>query len=383
MLQRIAARTILDRLALTPAVALLGPRQAGKTTLARSMSRSYYDLEQESDRLRLDLEWSQIVDSKELVVLDEAQAAPEVFPRIRGAIDDDRRRNGRFLLLGSVSPTLMTQVSESLAGRLSLVELTPLLWSELETHASRARTWLTGGFPDGGVLAPRAFPQWQTDYLSLLIQRDLPNWGLAAAPQTTERLVRMLAGVHGQLWNASMLAKSLGLSYHTVNRYLDYFVGSFLVRRLEPFRANLRKRLTKSPKLYWRDSGVLHSILNVSHESSLIVQPWVGFSWEGFVIEQILGMLSALGCRHEAYHFRTSDGYEIDLVLEVGGELWAIDTKLTTAPSPRDMEKLNRTSDLIRADRRFLVSQVSKPAGDDHRASCNLPWILERIRETV
>jgi len=347
------------------------------------MSRSYYDLEQESERLRLDLEWSQIVDSKELVVLDEAQAAPEVFPRIRGAIDDDRKRNGRFLLLGSVSPTLMTEVSESLAGRLSLVELTPLLWSELETNASRGRAWLTGGFPDGGILTPRAFPQWQADYLSLLIRRDLPNWGLTATPQTTERLVRMLAGVHGQLWNASMLAKSLGLSYHTVNRYLDYFIGSFLVRRLAPFHANLRKRFTKSPKLYWRDSGVLHSLLNVPHQASLLVQPWVGSSWEGFVIEQILGMLSALGITYEAYHFRTNDGYEIDLVLEIAGELWAIEIKLTSSPSPADMMRLDRTADLISADRRFLISQVAKPAGDNHRASCDLPWILNRIQEAV
>ncbi|MFV1981751.1 MAG: ATP-binding protein [Rhodothermia bacterium] len=383
MLERITSKTISRRLASMPAVALIGPRQAGKTTLARSMSRSYYDLEQESERLRLDLEWSQIADSKELVVLDEAQAAPEVFPRIRGAIDADRRRNGRFLLLGSVSPTLMTQVSESLAGRLSLVELTPLLWSELETKVSRSRAWLMGGFPDGGVLAPRAFPQWQTDYLSLLIQRDLPNWGLTATPQTTERLVRMLAGVHGQLWNASMLAKSLGLSYHTLNRYLDYFIGSFLVRRLGPFHANLRKRLTKSPKMYWRDSGVLHSLMNVPHQSSLLVQPWVGSSWEGFVIEQILGMLSALGIPHEAYHFRTSDGYEIDLVLEMAGGLWAIGVKLTSSPTPADMTRLDQTADLIHADRRFLVSQIAQPAGDDHRASCDLPWILDRIRATV
>jgi uncharacterized protein len=381
MLPRLVSPTIADRLARTPAVALLGPRQAGKTTLARSLSQNYFDLEQESDRLRLDLEWDRVAAATELVVLDEAQAAPDVFPRIRGAIDADRRRNGRFLLLGSVSPALMTQVSESLAGRLSVIELTPLLWNELDTEASRQRVWLTGGFPDGGVLTPRAFPQWQIDYLSLLIRRDLPNWGLSATPQTTDRLVRMLAGVHGQLWNASQLAQSLGLSYHTVNRYVDYLVGAFLVRRLPPFHANLRKRLNRSPKIYWRDSGVLHSLLDVEDRRSLLVQPWVGASWEGFVIEQILGALSSQGHNHQPYHFRTSDGYEIDLVLDMGGELWAIEIKLTTSPSPADMAKLDRTATLIDATRRLLVSQVADSAGDDRRGSCNLPWILDRLLE--
>ena len=381
MLPRLVSPTISDRLARTPAVALVGPRQAGKTTLARSLSQTYFDLEQESDRLRLDLEWDRITAATELVVLDEAQAAPDVFPRIRGAIDADRRRNGRFLLLGSVSPTLMTQVSESLGGRLSMVELTPLLWNELDTEASRRRIWLTGGFSDGGVLVPRAYPQWQIDYLSLLIRWDLPNWGLSATPQTTDRLVRMLAGAHGQLWNASQLAQSLGLSYHTVNRYVDYLAGAFLVRRLAPFHANLRKRLTRSPKVYWRDSGVLHSLLNVKDQRSLVVQPWVGASWEGFVIEQILGTVSSQGRNHQPYHFRTSDGYEIDLVLEIGGELWAIEIKLTTSPSPADMGKLDRTAALIDATRRFLVSQVADSAGDERRASCNLPWILDRLLE--
>jgi len=383
MLPRLVSRTILDRLARTPAVTLVGPRQAGKTTLARSLTPTYFDLEQVSERLRLDLEWDRTAAAPELVVLDEAQAAPGVFPRIRGAIDADRKRNGRFLLLGSVSPTLMTQVSESLAGRLSVMELTPLLWDELETEASRRRAWLTGGFPDGGVLTPRAFPQWQIDYLTLLIQRDLPNWGLSASPQTTDRLVRMLAGVNGQLWNASQLGKSLGLSYHTVNRHVDYLEGAFLVRRLPPFHANLRKRLTKSPKVYWRDSGVLHSLLNVKDRRSLLVQPWVGASWEGFVIEQILGTLTAVARHHRAYHFRTSDGSEIDLVLETGGDLWAIEIKLTTSPGPADMARLDKAAALIDATHRFLVSQVAESTGDVRRASCNLPWLLELLREAA
>jgi predicted AAA+ superfamily ATPase len=381
VLERLLTPLIHDRLASSPAVALIGPRQSGKTTLARTLGRTYFDLEQEPDRLRLDLEWDDVVGRDELVVLDEAQEWPEVFPRLRGAIDQDRKKRGRFLLLGSVSTALMTQVSESLAGRLALVELTPFLLDELPTKAFRERLWLTGGFPDGGVLDPRSYPSWQGDYLDLLTQRDLPNWGLPAQPQTMRRLVRMLAASHGQVWNASQLGKSLGLSYHTVNSYVDSLVGAFLIRRLPSFHANIKKRLVKSPKVYWRDSGILHSLLNTADSQGLLNQPWVGVSWEGFVIEQILGHLSALGRRHEAFYFRTSDQYEIDLVVETAGERWAIEVKLTSSPGPRDMQALDRTADLIEASRRYLISQTASPAGDSQRASGNLEWFVQALQE--
>ena len=379
MLRRLIRSDLQRLLSASPAVALVGPRQSGKTTLARSLRGIYFDLEQEQDRLRLDIEWERVTASRELVILDEAQAMPDVFARLRGAIDADRKRNGRFLLLGSVSPALMTQVSESLAGRLALVELAPLLLDELGTKASRARLWLTGGFPDGGVLRPRCFPRWQRDYLDLLVQRDLPNWGLPARPQTTNRLIRMLAAQHGQVWNASQLGKSLGLSYHTVNSYLDYFVGAFLIRYLAPFHANIKKRLVKSPKVYWRDSGLLHFLYGVTDRQSLLVQPPVGASWEGFVIEQAIGHLQARGILHEAFYFRTSDQRELDLILELAGERWAIEVKLTSSPARGDLAKLDATADLVGATRRFLVSQTRKPAGDEHRASCNLAWLLDLI----
>ncbi len=379
MLSREATPHVQSLLADSPAVGLVGPRQCGKTTLARSLSDTYYDLEQEQERLRLDVEWEGLAAGKRLVVLDEAQAMPEIFPRVRGAIDADRKRNGRFLLLGSVSPALMTEVSESLAGRLALIELTPLLIDEVEASAARARLWMCGGFPDGGVLSPRTFPRWQHDYLSLLAQRDLPNWGLPARPQTTQRLMRMLAALHGQVWNASQLGKSLGLSYHTVNDYHDYLAGAFLVRRLAPFHANVRKRLVKSPKVYWRDSGVLHALWGVTDRRSLLDHPAVGASWEGFVIEQVLGKLQAHGIPHQAFHLRTSDQYEIDLVLEVGGELWAIEVKLTSSPTPADLARLEKVADLIDATHRILVSQTERPADEGRRASCNLEGLLERI----
>ncbi len=286
---------------------------------------------------------------------------------------------GLFLLLGSVSPTLMTQVSESLAGRLSLVELTPFLLSELKTESSRGRRWLCGGYPDGGVMKPRKYPNWQLDYLALLSQRDLPTWGLLAKPQTTDRLLRMLAALHGQGWNASQVGASLGLSYHTVNGYLDYLVGAFLIRRLQPYQANIRKRLIKSPKVYWRDSGILHAMLNVSNETSLLSQPWVSASWEGFVIEQAIGILRAHGVNFDAWYFRTSDQHEIDLVLDFGSDLWAVEIKLTSSPGPSDLAKLNRTADMIGASHRLLVSQISQSSGNVNRASCNLAKFLEYL----
>lgn len=340
---------------------------------------AYYDLEQESERLRLDLEWHERAEGTELVILDEAQSWPEVFLRLRGAIDAERKRMGRFLLLGSVSPYLMVQVSESLAGRLSLVELTPLLLTELETDAARSRRWLCGGYPDGGVLAPARYPQWQVDYLALLAQRDLPTWGLPANPQTTDRLLRMLAALHGQVWNASQVGQSLGLSYHTVDSYVDYLAGAFLIRRLSPYQANIRKRLVKRPKVYWRDTGLLHALLNVPDRRTLLAQPWVGASWEGYVVEQVIGEMEAHGRRFDAYYFRTSDGYELDLVLEIEGELWAVEVKLTASPSRSDLGRLSRMAGMIGAERSFLVTQTRSPTRSGTRASENLRSFLERL----
>ncbi len=377
MLKRTISPLIAQRLRDYPAVALVGPRQSGKTTLARQLGKRYYALEQESDRLRLDVQWDEVVAGRGLLVLDEAQEWPEVFARLRGEIDRDRQRAGRFLLLGSVSPTLMTRVSESLAGRLSVVELAPLTWKELNSNAQRHRHWLMGGFPDGGVLNGRTFPTWQRDYLDLLRQRDLPNWGLAATPRTMLRLMRMLASVHGQEWNATQIGNSLGLSYHTINSYVDYLVGAFLLRRLEAYHANIRKRLVKRPKIYWRDTGLLHSIMNVEDADSLLSQPWVGASWEGYVIQQVISALEIKGAVHNAFYLRTSDQREIDLILELRGERWAIEVKLTSRPSRDDLASLNRNADLIEADQRFLVCRRSDLVQSGSQTVCDLEGMLE------
>jgi len=380
MIPRLIERLLRQRLGQYPAVALVGPRQAGKTTLARSFEGPYFDLEQEPERLRLDLQWPALAEAPGPIILDEAQAWPDVFPRLRGAIDQARLRKGRFLLLGSVSPALMTQVSESLAGRLSLVELTPLLLNEVPGQPLDA-LWLRGGYPEGGILEPGRFPQWQRDYLTLLAQRDLPNWGLPARPQVTQRLLRMVAAVHGQLWNASQIGQSLGLSYMTVNAYMDYLVGAFLLRRLPAWQANVRKRLVKTPKYFWRDAGLLHALLGVADAGDLLAQPWVGASWEGFVIEQVLGTLAQAGRSAEAGFVRTSDQHEIDLVLDFGRQVWAVEVKLTASPSAADLARLNKAADLIGADRRFLVSRTPEVVEGDRQASCHLPWLIERLAE--
>jgi predicted AAA+ superfamily ATPase len=275
---------------------------------------------------------------------------------------------------------LIIHVSESLAGRLSLLELTPFLWSELPIEARR-QLWLCGGFPDGGVIEGGNYPQWQRDYVTILTQRDLPNWGLPAKPQTTSRLLRMLAALHGQAWNATQVGQSMGLDYKTVNSYLDFLVGAFLIRRLQPYQANIRKRLVKSPKVFWRDTGLLHGLLNVPDREALLAQPWVGASWEGFVIEQVLGFLSTKGNSFEPYYFRTNDQYELDLVLDFGKELWAVEVKLTASPTAGDMDRLNQTADLIKAKRRFLVSNTATSVGTGASISCNLDGLLKYLDE--
>lgn len=380
MIQRLVISRLRKSLAASPAVLLIGPRQCGKTTLARSLGGKYFDLEQESDRLRLDVEWDQLMVGKGCLILDEAQSNPEMFKRLRGAIDSDRKRSGRFLLLGSVSPALMMHVSESLAGRLFLVELTPFIEPEVDNRPLE-ELWLHGGYPDGGIIGGGEYPRWQRDYLDILVQRDLPMWGLPSKPQTTNRLLRMLAALHGQNWNASQIGQSMGLDYKTINSYLDFLVGAFLIRRLQPYQANIAKRLVKSPKVYWRDSGLLHGLLNIADTSTLLAQPWVGASWEGFVIEQILGVLSATGSTAEAYYFRTSDQHELDLVLDFGKEKWAVEIKLTSSPSSHDMDRLNVSADLIDAKRRFLISQTNTKAAGRSVVSCNLPDMLEIIQK--
>lgn len=379
MIRRLAKSTIRQALAHYPAATLVGARQCGKTTLAKSFKGRYFDLEQESDRVRLDIEWDALVNGRELVILDEAQGAANIFPRVRRAIDAMRKRNGRFLILGSVAPALMRSVSESLAGRNAIIELSPFLVGELATSAMRERLWLTGGFPDGGVVRSAAFPDWCAHYVRLLTERDLPAMGIPSTPQATHRLVRMLAVMNGQSWNASEIGRSMGLNYQTVAKYLDFIEGAFLVRRLPSFHANLRKRLVKAPKILWRDTGLLHALLGINSKDALYSHPSVGASWEAFVVNQVLGTLSARGVAHDAHYFRTSDGYEVDLVLEFGRERWAIEIKLTSDPTRRAFERLESCASMIKATRSVLVSRVANDAVSGVRLSCGIDQLLKEI----
>ena len=375
MLRRTIADVVRSRLAEFPAVAIVGPRQCGKTTFARTLSKRYFDLEQPEERVRLDLGWNDLIRQDKPIVLDEAQEWPPVFARLRGAIDARRSKHGRFLLLGSVSPALMREVGESLAGRLAVVELTPFLVDEVGPNRFD-QLWRFGGFPNGGVLGARAYPAWQDSYLQLMAQRDLPNWGLPAKPAVIERLFRMTAALHGSSLNASQLGQSLGLSYHTVQSYLDFLEGAYLIRLLRPFEANLKKRLVKAPRLYWRDSGLLHALLHLGRDAELASQPWVGASWEGWVVEQILSVRRARGEMLDAYYFRTHDGLEADLVLETEAGREVIEIKLTTSPSPEDFARLAKVADLIKATSQVLISRTPNNVVTRNRSSVTLEHYL-------
>jgi len=378
MISRVYSRHVRDKLTKFPAVALLGPRQCGKTTLARQLNGAYFDMEAEGDRTRLDAEWDALAESGKLVVIDEAQQAPEVFSRLRGTIDADRKRNGRFLLLGSVSPVLMKDVSQSLAGRLGIVNMGPFLLTELKS-AQQDDLWLRGGYPDGGILTPHMFPEWQQHYLENLVARDLPTWGLPAKPQQTTRLLAMLAAIHGQPLNSSQLGSSLSLDHKTVLKYCDFLEGAFLIRRLYPYFVNVKKRLVKTPKVYWRDSGLLHGLMNVSHLEHLYRQPWLGHSWEGFIIEQTLAMIAATGKGAQPFYFRTSGGYELDLVLDWGTERWAIEIKLTSNPSTGMINRLQKTAKMIGAKKQVLICRIARKIENERLLIINPSGWLHRF----
>jgi len=357
MVKRNFELVLARNLKLYPAVALLGSRQVGKTTLAKEFEGIYFDLELEEDQLRLNLKWDELVDQPALLILDEAQNYPEIFPQIRHAIDQNRKQNGRFLLLGSVSPALMREVSESLIGRIALCELTPFDLTELKLQ-KEDDLWHMGGYPDGGILNNATFPGWQENYLDLLAMRDLPLLGLPAKHQVTKRFFKMLAINHGQLWNASQIGKSLGISYHTVNTYLDFLEDVYLIRRVRPYLPNLKKRLVKSPKIYYRDSGLLHAIMKVDSFNNLVSQPWVGASWEGWIIEQILSILNNNSIAYEGPFFlRTSDGYEIDCILKIRSTTWAIEIKLSSSPGRGDFDRFIQTAHLAGIEHCALISR--------------------------
>lgn len=366
MIPRQLQKQVETALSRQAAVLLVGPRQSGKTTLSLELARRgdavYLDLEDQDDRSRLE-EPRLFLDALEdrLVVFDEIHRAPELFASLRGVIDRGRRRGkgiGRFLILGSASIDLLRQSGESLAGRVESLELMPLSLLEIEDSLSaRNALWLRGGFPQSWLAASDGDSLvWRRNFIRTYLERDIPQFGPRVPATTLERLWTMLAHRQGSLLNVSTLARALETSARSIGRYIDLFADLMLLRRLPPLHANVGKRLVKSPKTYVRDSGLVHSLLGISSLEELAGHPVIGESWEGFVIETLLGQLP---WPTQASFYRTVTGAEIDLVLDFpGGERWAIEIKRSLSA------KVSRGFHMALADiapsRAFVVH-----AGDD------------------
>ena len=339
MIERRIYKELLEAIGANPAVALLGPRQVGKTTLALEVGSTrptlYLDLKSVSDRAKLtDPERYLAEHENELVILDEVHRAPELFQSLRGLIDRGRRRGkraGLFLLLGSASIDLLKQSGESLAGRIAYLELAPFDALEVE-DAQTDSLWLRGGFPCSFLAgSDTASLKWRQDFIRTYLERDIPQLGPRVPAETLRRFWTMLAHDQSSLLNAATLARGLGVDGKTVSRYLDLLVDLLLVRRLPAWHRNAGKRLVRSPKVMVRDTGLVHALLGLSGKEQLLGHPVVGPSWESFVIETLLDVVPA---GSEASFYRTSAGAEIDLVLSLPGRgLWAIEIKRSSAPT--------------------------------------------------
>jgi len=334
------SQTIYSSLQHFPAVGIIGSRQVGKTTLAKQLNQKsvgksivYLDLELPSDLNKLrEPELYLKQHQNELVVIDEIQRMPELFPLLRALIDK-HRTNGRFLILGSAAPHMIKKASESLAGRIIYHELTPLTFTEIQPFTiSTQRLWWRGGYPQSVTAKTDKLSfQWRHAFIQTHIERDLPQFGIHAQSIRLSRFVTMLAHWHGQLWNASQLAKSLGISAPTVKEYVDIFTNTFITRQLQPYYTNTKKRLVKSPKIYIRDSGILHALLGLHTFEQLQSHPIIGNSWEGFVIEQIL---STFSYQHQPFFYCTGSGAELDLLLHDGSKPpIAIEVKYSLSPT--------------------------------------------------
>jgi uncharacterized protein len=364
MISRLALTSLKERLALQPAVVLLGPRQVGKTTLARELAATrvdavFLDLEQEEDRARLanpQLFFSMYRDR--LVILDEVQTMPSLFAALRPEIDV-ARNPGRFLLLGSASGKLLNQSAESLAGRASYLELSPFLLTEIVPERDAWKNlWLRGGFPSSYTAENDRFSSlWRGDFLKTFLARDLPQAGVTIPAETLRRFWRMSAHLTGQLFNASQIGQALGgMSHTTVGRYLDLFVDAMMIRRLEPYFVNLGKRLVKSPKVYVRDSGLLHALLNIQTFDELLGHPVAGHSWEGFVLEQIAGTMPPFA---DLNFYRTAAGAELDAVVTDGDRRIGYEIKFSQSPKP-GKGFWNACEDLG-VEQAFIVAPVAQP----------------------
>lgn len=388
MFKRELVQKIAKRLVKTPAIAILGPRQIGKTTLALEIAKNqpslYLDLENPEDfkKLKDPAHYCELHADK-LIILDEVQRYPDLFMSLRGIIDARRREgqgNGRFLILGSASNELLRQSSESLAGRIHYTELTGLNPFEIENpHGpTLEKLWLRGGFPNSySSSSDEESYEWRQDFIRTYLERDIPQLGPRISATTLMRFWTMLAHTQGELLNASKLGSSLSVESVTISRYLDLMADLLLVRRLEPWYGNVKKRLIKSPRTYVRDSGIVHTLLQIKNYDQLLGHPILGKSWEGFVIEKII---SALPSEAHPFFYRTAAGAEIDLLLELGiDNYWAIEIKASRTPTLKKGFHL-ACEDL--AVRRKLVVYPGKDTFSlGHNTTVlSLPGMIEELR---
>lgn len=314
----------------SPITALLGPRQCGKTTLARYFAQeqkaTFFDLQSFPDQRRLENPELVLGALKGLVILDEIQIMPRLFQVLRVLVDRPENR-ARFLILGSASPEIIKKASESLAGRVEFIELSGFDLSEVGVE-NQERLWLHGGFPRAYLAEGEDSLVWREGFIRTFLERDIPQLGINIPATTMRRFWTMLAHYHAQIWNAAELARALGVSGNTVRSYLDILTGTFMVRQLQPWFENLGKRQVKSPKIYLRDSGILHKLLEIPDKHSLLGHPKIGASWEGYVIEQVLQIVRP----SEAYFWATHNGGEIDLLFLQGGKKYGVEVKFNEAP---------------------------------------------------
>ena len=338
IIKRNLTTILTQRLKNNPAVAILGPRQCGKSTLARTIlslfkNSIYLDLESPADLRKIsDIETFFDINKKSLICLDEVQRAPEIFPALRSILDRNES-NGRVLILGSASRDLIKQSSESLAGRISFLELTPFLESEINPEGDMIlmrEHWLRGGFPRSFLTDDANSMIWRDDFIRTFLERDIPQLGFSIPASSIRRVWTMCAHSHGQILNYSKIGESLGVSHNTVRSYMDILSQTFLLRILPPYNSNLKKRTVKTPKCYIRDTGLLHSLLGIETMNDLLGHPVYGFSWEGFAIENILSELPDW----TASFYRSSSGSEVDLILEKGRKKIAVEFKASIAPEP-------------------------------------------------
>ncbi|MBA3029406.1 MAG: ATP-binding protein [Desulfobacteraceae bacterium] len=354
--------TVKKALSRSRVVVLAGPRQCGKTTLARELldeeSVNYFDLEDPSNLARLDEPMTALRPLKGLVVIDEVQRRPDLFPVLR-VLSDRKDPPARFLILGSASGDLLRQTSESLAGRMERVTLGGFSLVELGA-AEEDRLWLRGGLPLSYLAKDDADSLvWRKNFIQTLLERDFPQWGIRTPAVALQRLWTMVAHYHGQIWNAAEPARSLGVSESTIRRHMDLLTDAFMIRQLKPYHANLNKRQVKSPKIYIRDSGLLHQLIGINSMKALLTHPKVGASWEGFVLEQILQSEP----HDDAFFWATHQGAEIDLILLQGDEPFGIEIKRTDTPritpsirnAINDL-KLKRVIILYPGTKRFFLS---------------------------